>query len=153
MPTSSNSQQLVDRRAYLLLLDDQDRLMLCGGCCSGWTVPQLLLAPGTDFRDGAAHYLAERFRITNPRFGSVYGVLETQDLNCREHDRHTISHAFIVRISSDESNSIQATSRTHARWGLGELKSRYREVSPEGVVPLVSGYVEGWLPDGPISLD
>ncbi|MET8183090.1 hypothetical protein [Streptomyces sp. NPDC005336] len=38
----------------------------------------MLLTPGVDFRDGAAHYLAERFRITEPRFGSVYGVRETQ---------------------------------------------------------------------------
>ncbi|MET7763202.1 hypothetical protein ABZS71_14655 [Streptomyces sp. NPDC005393] len=52
--------------------------MLCGGCCSAWTVPQALLTPGVDFPDGAAHYLAERFRITEPRFGSVYGVRETQ---------------------------------------------------------------------------
>jgi hypothetical protein len=152
VPTYSNPQQPIDRRVCLLLLDDQDRLMLCGGCCSGWTIPQLWLAPGTDFRDGAAHYLAERLSITNPRFGSVYGVLETQDLNCWEHDRHTTSHVLIVRISSDESDALQATSRTHVRWGLGELKSRYREVSPEEVVPLASGYVEGWLPDGPISL-
>lgn len=67
----------------------------------------------------------------------------TQDPNCWEHDRHTISHVLIVRISSDESDALQATSRTHARWGLGELKSRYLKVSPEGVVPLASGYVEG----------
>ncbi|WP_407078314.1 hypothetical protein [Streptomyces sp. NPDC005435] len=147
MPNSSNPQRLIDRRVYLLLLDEQDRLMLCGGCCNGWTIPQLLLAPGTDFRDGAAHYLTQWLHITNPRFGSVYGVLESQDLNRWEHDRHTISHVFIMRISSDESDSIQATSRTHARWGLYELKSRYREGSPEGVVPLASGYVEGGFHD------
>ncbi|MGW0208489.1 hypothetical protein ACWDZ8_22700 [Streptomyces sp. NPDC003233] len=151
MSTSHNPEPL-DRRVHLLLLDDQDRLMLCGGCCSGWTVPQTLLAPDTDFRDGAAHYLAERFRITKPRFGSVYGVHKTRGFDCWEYDRHTISHVFIVRISSEESDSVQMISPTHTRWGLDELKSRRREIWPEGLVLLASGYVEGWLPDGPISL-
>jgi hypothetical protein len=52
-------------------LNDQHRLMLCGEYCDGWTVPQVLLPTGTEFQDGATRYLAERFHIENPRFGSV----------------------------------------------------------------------------------
>ncbi|MEU2283045.1 hypothetical protein ABZ614_14120 [Streptomyces sp. NPDC013178] len=149
---TSHAPSVADRRFLLLLLDDQDRLMLCGGCCDGWTVPQALLAAGSDFKDGATQYLAERFHIENPRFGSLYGVHETRESDCWEHDQRTVSHVFIVRISIEESDSFQATSPSHTRWGISELKTRHRDISPEGVTLLISGYVEGWLPDGPISL-
>ncbi|MET9080833.1 hypothetical protein ABZX77_02880 [Streptomyces sp. NPDC004237] len=149
---TSHAPSVADRRVLLLLLDNQKRLMLCGGCCGGWTVPQALLAAGIDFEDGAAQYLAERFHIENPRFGSLYGVHETRESDCWEHDQRTVSHVFIVRISAKESNSFQAMSLSHARWEISELKTRHRDISPEGVALLVSGYVEGWLPDGPISL-
>ncbi|MFF4804696.1 hypothetical protein ACFY1U_41030 [Streptomyces sp. NPDC001351] len=149
---TSHAPSVPDRRVLLLLLDDQDRLMLCGGCCGGWTVPQALLGAGADFKDGAAQYLAERFHITNPRFGSVYGVHETLGSDCWEHDQRTVSHVFIVRISVKESDSFQEMSLSHARWEISELRSRHRDISPEGVVLLIAGYLEGWLPDGPISL-
>lgn len=149
---TSHPPSVDDRRALLLLLDDQDRLMLCGGCCGGWTVPQTLLAAGADFKDGATQYLAERFHITNPHFGSLYGVRETQESDCWEHDQRTVSRVFIVRIDGEESDSFQAMSPSHTRWEISELRTRIRDVSPEGVTLLVSGYVEGWLPDGPITL-
>lgn len=152
MATSPSLQPAVDRRVLLLLLDDQQRLMLCGGCCSDWTVPQVLLTAGTDFQAGAAQYLAEQFHIENPRFGTVYGVHETVESDCWEHDHRTISRVFIVRISPEESNLFQLASPSHTRWGISELKYRHQEISPEGVTLLASGYVEGWLPDGPISL-
>ena len=151
MATSHTVRPAVDRHVLLLLLDDQHRLMLCGGCCGGWTVPQILLGDGTDFQVGAARYLTERFHIEAPFFGTVYGVHETSESDCWEHDRRTVSRAFIVRISSEESDSFQLISPSHTRWGITELKSRHQEIHPEGVALLVSGYVEGWLPDGPVS--
>lgn len=152
MATSHTVQPAVDRRVLLLLLDDQHRLMLCGGCCGGWTVPQVPLAAGTEFRDGAAQYLSERFHIENPHFGTVYGIHETRESDCWEHEHRTITRVFIVRISPEESDLFHSTSPSHTRWGISELKSRHRDISPEGVILLVSGYTEGWLPDGPISL-
>ncbi|MEU1853436.1 hypothetical protein ABZ499_30285 [Streptomyces sp. NPDC019990] len=149
---TSHAPSVADRRVLLLLLDNQNRLMLCGGCCSGWTVPQALLAAGTDFKDGAAQYLAERFHIENPKFGSLYGVHETRDSDCWEHDQRTVSRVFIARISAKEPDSFQAMSPSHTRWEISELRTRHRDISPEGVALLASGYVEGWLPDGPISL-
>ncbi|WP_157877403.1 hypothetical protein [Streptomyces odonnellii] len=149
---TSHALPVADRRVLLLLLNDQDRLMLCGGCCAGWTVPQTLLTADADFKDGAAHYLAEKFHISNPRFGSVYGVHETRESDCWEHDQRTVSRVFIVRISPEESESFQDMSPSHARWKISELGTRHRDISPEGVTLLVSGYVQGWLPDGPISL-
>ncbi|MFE2334576.1 hypothetical protein [Streptomyces coelicoflavus] len=151
MATSHSVRPTVDRRVLLLLLDDQHRLMLCGGCCGGWTVPQALLGATTDFRIGAAQYLAERFRIEVPMFGTVYGVHETSESDCWEHDRKTVSRAFIVKISSEESDSLQLIAPSHTRWGIDQIKARHQEIHPEGMTLLVSGYVEGWLPDGPVS--
>lgn len=141
-----------DHRAYLLLLDDQDRLMLCNACCGGWTAPQVLLDPDSDFRESATRFLAKRFQVHDPRYGSLYGIHTTRDGECWQHDQPTVSHAFLVRISAEESDAIQQLSSAHARWGVEELKSRHRDISPEGVVLVAAGYVEGWLPDGPISL-
>ncbi|MFD2009938.1 hypothetical protein [Streptomyces narbonensis] len=141
-----------DRRAYLLLLDDQRRLLLCGGCCGGWTVPQVRLTSGAHFMESATRFLDERFGVTSPRFGSVYGIRQSRAGDNWEFDRVTAAHAFIVRISDAEGATIEQTSATHTRWGTAELRRRRREISPEGIVLLVTGYIEGWIPDGPISL-
>ncbi|MFF5979428.1 hypothetical protein ACFY78_11330 [Streptomyces olindensis] len=50
---NSHAPSVADRRVLLLLLDEQDRLVLCGGCCGGWAVPLVLLAAGTDFKNEA----------------------------------------------------------------------------------------------------
>lgn len=117
-----------DRRAFLLLLDDQRRLLLCGGCCGGWTVPQVRMTSGTQFVESAVRFLDEQFGLTKPRFGSVYGVRQS-----RAGDNWERSPA-------------------HARWGVSDLRRRRREIHPEGIVLLTIGYVEGWIPGGPISL-
>ncbi|QBJ91005.1 hypothetical protein D0Z67_12290 [Streptomyces seoulensis] len=151
MHTTHVLPSAVDRRVYLLLLDDENRLMLCGGCCNGWTVPQVLLEPGVDFQEGAVRHLARRFRIENPRFGSVYGIHETSESDCWERGHHTVSRILIVRINAQEAASFRWMSGSHTMWGINQLTSRHQEISPEGVALLVSGYVEGWLPDGPVS--
>jgi hypothetical protein len=79
-------------------------------------------------------------------------VRETREIDCWEHDQRTVFRVFIVRVSTEESDSLQAMSPSHTRWGISELKAHHRDISPEGVALLVAGYLEGWLPDGPISL-
>ncbi|MET9886266.1 hypothetical protein ABZZ20_24650 [Streptomyces sp. NPDC006430] len=141
-----------DRRAYLLLLDDQRRLLLCGGCCGGWTVPQVRMTSGTQFVESAVRFLDEQFGLTNPRFGSVYGVRQSRAGDNWEFDRVTAARVFIVRISDAEGAAIVQRSPAHARWGVSDLRRRRREIHPEGIVLLTTGYVEGWIPGGPISL-
>lgn len=142
----------IDRRAYVLLLDNENRLMLCGGCCGGWTVPQIPVGAHTDLRAAATHFLAERFQISNPRYGALHGIHRTREWDCWERDRPTVSHVFIVRINAAESDAFIEMSSLHARWGSAELTSHRQEISPEGVILFASGYYDGWLPDGPVSL-
>ncbi|MFC5027838.1 hypothetical protein ACQFX6_17220 [Streptomyces sp. DSM 41987] len=141
-----------DRRAYLLLLDDQDRLMLCGACCRGWTVPQVRINAGANFQGAATRFLANRFGIHDPSYSSLYGLHESSYGDTWEYDRQTSSRVFIVRINAKQSAAIQRISKSHARWRIEDLKSRRREINPEGAVLIATGYVEGWLPDGPVTL-
>ncbi|MFF4166290.1 hypothetical protein [Streptomyces sp. NPDC001741] len=142
----------LDRRVFLLLLDDQHRLLLCGGCCGGWTVPQVRMTSGARYMESAIRFLDEQFGLTHPRFGSVYGFRQSRAGDNWEFDRVTAARVFIVRISDAEGAAIEQRSPTHTRWGVTDLRRRRREIHPEGIVLLTTGYVEGWIPDGPISL-
>ncbi|MFG2211063.1 hypothetical protein [Streptomyces sp. NPDC048638] len=64
----------------------------------------------------------------------------------------TALRVFFVHLSDEDSDRIERSSATHVRWDLEHLHKRRREVFPEGVVTLTTGCVEGWIPDGPISL-
>ncbi|MFC8235905.1 hypothetical protein [Streptomyces sp. NPDC057284] len=142
----------MDRRTYLLLLDDQHRLLLCGGCCGGWTVPQVRMTASASFLGTATRFLQERFEVAAPRYGSVYGIRQSRTGEDWVFDRATATRVFIVHISDGEGSAIEKQSVTHARWSIAELRRRRREISPEGIVLLVTGYIEGWIPDGPITL-
>ncbi|WP_157878819.1 hypothetical protein [Streptomyces sp. CT34] len=104
------------------------------------------------FEAAATRFLADRFQLLDPGFGSIYGTRQSRPDDDWEFDRVTASRLFFVRLSNRQSAAIELSSATHVRWGLEELKRRRREISPEGAVLLVTGYVEGWIPDGPISL-
>ncbi|MFD7958676.1 hypothetical protein ACFV4X_35010 [Streptomyces ardesiacus] len=153
MPVQHIPEPRFDRRIYLLLLDGQDRLMLCGGCCNGWTVPRLALDNSAAYWGTATRFLADRFGIRHPRFGSVRGIHQSRNGDTWECDRTTVSHVLVVRVSTAESEAIEQRSTSHRMWTMDRLKARHRDISPAGVVLVATGYVDGWLPDGPISLD
>ncbi|MFI6940363.1 hypothetical protein ACIBI4_13905 [Streptomyces sp. NPDC050418] len=152
MTTSPTPTERPERRVCLLVLDDQHRLLLCGGCCGSRTVPQVQLREAESFEAAASRFLAERFQVPDPRFGAVYGIRRSRSGDDWEFDRATEARVLFARVSNRQSAAIELSSATHVRWGLEELKARRREISPQGVVLLVTGYVEGWIPDGPISL-
>ncbi|WP_406068996.1 hypothetical protein OG372_14280 [Streptomyces sp. NBC_01020] len=141
-----------DRRAFLLLIDDQHRLLLCGACCRGWTVPQVRLDSGADYVEQATRFLKEHFGLRSPRFSDLYGLHLSRREDQWEADRMTASRVFIVRVTNEESAAMQRISDGHALWALPELRRRRREVFPEGIVLLTAGYTEGWLPEGPLEL-
>ncbi|MFG3336556.1 hypothetical protein ACGFZZ_31630 [Streptomyces tendae] len=152
MPVPQIPQPRFDRRVYLLLLDAQDRLLVCGGCCSGWTVPQFSLGAGADFRGAAARFAASRFGIHSPHFGSVRGVHQTRTGDAWECDRTTLSHVLLVRISAEQSRTIEEDFPSHGMWTMDRLRARRRDIHPAAIVLVATGYVEGWLPDGSVSL-
>lgn len=141
-----------DRRALLLLLDDHKRLLLCGTCCCGWTVPQVRLDSGSDFEGAATSHLRRHFGISEPRYAPLRGLHESPASETWQHDRYIESHVLIVRVSNEQSAIARDAGVRHALWNVEELRQHRREISPEGVVALVAGFVEGWLPDGSIRL-
>lgn len=141
-----------DRRAYLLLLNEQRRLLLCGACCRGWTVPQVRLDSGADYMGQASRFLMQRFGLQNPRFAALYGLHESRPEEAWESDRLTASRVFIVRVTDKQSAEMRAMASGHTLWTVSQLRRRRREVFPEGVVLLTAGFVQGWLPDGPLEL-
>ncbi|NED11783.1 hypothetical protein [Streptomyces sp. SID9124] len=108
---------------------------------------------GADFQETATGFLAEHFGIYGPRYGDTYGVHRSRSQESWEYDNPTTSHTFVVKISLAASDAIQRISPAHTRWRIGELKERRHEIYPEGTVLLAAGYVEGWLPDGPVSFE
>ncbi len=141
-----------DRRAFLLLLDDQHRLLLCGACCRGWTVPQVRLDAGADYLGQATRFLTQRFGVHSPRFSALYGLHQSRREEPWDFDRVTASRVFIVRVTDEESAAIQRIASSHVLWTRSQLRQHRREIFPEGVVLLITGYLEGWLPDGPLKL-
>ncbi|MFE6665747.1 hypothetical protein ACFVFH_19590 [Streptomyces sp. NPDC057697] len=109
------------------------------------------MTSSVDFRATATAFLTKEFELA-PRFGPVHGRRHTEYTADWEFDRATATRVFIIHISSAEGDRLEERSATHARWTLKNLRKRRREIFPEGVVTLTTGYIEGWLPDGPISL-
>ncbi|MFE1710124.1 hypothetical protein [Streptomyces sp. NPDC058728] len=107
---------------------------------------------GAQFTESAIRFLDEQFGLTNPRFGSVYGLRQSRAVDNWEFNRVTAARVFIIRINDTEGAAIEQRSPTHSRWGVADLRRRRREIHPEGIVPLTTGYIEGRIPEGPISL-
>ncbi|MFE1872673.1 hypothetical protein ACFW9N_17460 [Streptomyces sp. NPDC059496] len=141
-----------DRRVFLLLLDEQQRLLLCGACCRGWTVPQVRLDSGADYLGQATRFLQDRFGLRDPRFSGLYGRHQSQWGAVWESDRPTASRIYIVRITDEQAENARSAGHEHALWSVPHLWRRRREVFPEGVALLTAGYTGGWLPDGPVEL-
>ncbi|MFF4461188.1 hypothetical protein ACFY13_16740 [Streptomyces mirabilis] len=110
------------------------------------------MTAGTDFLESATRFLKERFKVANPRYGSVYGIRKSTIGEDWEFDRATAARVFIVRISDAEGSAIEEQSVAHTRWSIEELHRRRSDIYPECIVLLITGYVEGWIPDGPITL-
>ncbi|MFD9790417.1 hypothetical protein ACFWXK_05635 [Streptomyces sp. NPDC059070] len=65
-----------------------------------------------------------------------------------QYERATQTHVLIARISDAEARTVCGAGSRHALWTLDELRRSRRQVAPQGVITLLAGYLEGWLPDG-----
>ncbi|MEV7900949.1 hypothetical protein [Streptomyces anulatus] len=62
--------------------------------------------------ESAIRFLDEQFGLTNPRFGSVYGLRQSRAVDNWEFDRVTAARVFIIRINDAEG---QQSSRDYPR--------------------------------------
>ncbi|RPK41074.1 hypothetical protein EES40_21540 [Streptomyces sp. ADI93-02] len=137
-----------DRRALLLLVSDDRQLLLCGACCGDWTIPAIHFGTNDDLTRQARTHLTQVFGIDNPQFAAVQGVHTSNRDQTWEYERVTQTHALISRISNAEAHSVCAREGRHTLWTLDDLRRHRRRVAPQGVITLLAGFLEGWLPDG-----
>lgn len=141
-----NAQQ--DRRALLLLVSDDQQLLLCGACCGDWTVPSIHLGTYDEPAHQARVHLAQAFGIDTPRLAAVRGVHTSGRDQAWEYERVTETHALISRISNADARAACKSGSRHTLFTLDDLRRHRRRVTPQGVVTLLAGFLEGWLPDG-----
>ncbi|MEU2075543.1 hypothetical protein [Streptomyces sp. NPDC013489] len=141
-----------DRRALLLLVNDDQRLLLCGTCCGERTLPSIHVGTDGEPQRLAREHLAQTFGIHTPRLTAVRGVHTTAAGQTWQHERVTETHALIWRITDQEARSACGRAGRHSLWSLDDLRLHRRQVTPQGVITLLAGFLEGWLPDGSHSL-
>ncbi|MGW2741013.1 hypothetical protein [Streptomyces sp. NPDC001450] len=137
-----------DRRALLLLVSDDRELLLCGACCGDWTIPSIHLGTDDEPAHQARGHLARAFGISNARLAAVRGAHTSGRDQAWECERVTQAHVLIAHISNAEARSACDSGSRHTLWTLDDLRRHRRRVTPQGVVTLLAGYLEGWLPDG-----
>ncbi|MFJ4689685.1 hypothetical protein [Streptomyces sp. NPDC088789] len=133
----------------LLLVSDDRQLLLCGACCGGgWTVPSIRLGTDDEPARQARTHLAQAFGVDSPRLAAVRGVHTSGRNQAWEYERVTQTHILISRISNAEARTACESGSRHTLWTLDELHRHRRRVTPQGIIALLAGYLEGWLPDG-----
>ncbi|MEU3322043.1 hypothetical protein [Streptomyces sp. NPDC006785] len=141
-----------DRRVLLLLVDDDEQLLLCTTCCGERTLPSIRVGTNGEPERLAREHIAQTFGIHAPRLTAVRGVHTTGAGQTWQHERVTETHALIWRITSQEARSACDQAGQHSLWALDDLRRHRRQVSPQGAITLLAGFLEGWLPDGSHSL-
>ncbi|MFJ7629805.1 hypothetical protein ACIQZN_25240 [Streptomyces sp. NPDC097595] len=137
-----------DRRALLLLINDDRQLLLCGSCCDTWTIPSIHTGTGVEPAAQARQHLARTFGISNPQLAEVRGVHTSGSDQTWEYERITETHLLIYRITNEDARSACDREGGYSLWALEKLRHRRRQVSPQGVITFLAGFLEGWLPDG-----
>jgi ADP-ribose pyrophosphatase YjhB (NUDIX family) len=113
-----------------------------------WSVPKAAMSPGMTCRRAAARFLRRRLGLPAVRIAPVIGRMFAID------DAVKTGYAVLV---------LPAAGRWHRRpgqmlgadarwWSVSDLRPVETRVQPAGLLDLVDGYWEGWLPDGEVSL-
>lgn len=133
----------------LLLVSGDRQLLLCDACGGGdWTVPSIHLGADDEPAHQARNRLAQAFGINNPRLAAVRGVHTSSRDQAWEYERVTQTHVLISRIGNAEARTACENGSRHALWTLDDLRRHRRHMTPQGVITLLAGFLEGWLPDG-----
>ncbi|MEW1614764.1 MULTISPECIES: hypothetical protein [unclassified Streptomyces] len=137
-----------DRRALLLLVNDDRQLLLCGVCRDTWTIPSVQIGTDAKPADEARRHLTRTFGISDPQLAAVRGVHTSGRDQTWEFERVTETHLLVCRISNEDARSACNRDARYSLWTLEGLRRRRRQVTPQGVITFLAGFLEGWLPDG-----
>lgn len=145
------------RLATLVVIDDEERVALlrCSSGASAWGLPECTVHARETYAEAAIRLSAHRFAGHPLRWGSVVG--------CRlavppVHGSPAVRTERRVSIARTERPAAPPVSgKAHAtrsmRWvPRTSLDDALLEPYEDTTATLVAGYLEGWLPDGRITL-
>lgn len=145
------------RLATLVVIDDEERVALlrCSHGASAWSLPECTVHARETYAEAATRLSAHRFAGHPLRWGSVVGCrLAVPPVHGSPAVR-TERHVSIARTGRPAAPFVSG--KAHAtqpmRWvPRTSLDDALLEPFEDTTATLVAGYLEGWLPDGRITL-
>lgn len=145
------------RVATLVVVDDEERVALlrCSRGAAAWTLPERTVPSRETYTEAANRLAAHCFAGHPLRWGSVVGcrlAVPTVHGSPAIRTERRVSIARAERPASSPANGEpQATRPIH--WvPRTTLDDALLEPYEDTTATLVAGYLEGWLPDGRITL-
>jgi len=87
------------------------------------------------------------------RVAALSGAVWAKPSGGWQRERRSATTALIVHLSATVDPMEVRGPGQHVWWGVNELAEHRRSVNPQGIIPFIAGYLEGWLPDGAMRLD
>jgi hypothetical protein len=146
------------RRVLLMvLLERQRRAMLLVQWTGSWSPLAVRVTGGSSYVDVASETVRARLGNVSVRYGAVVGHLwasRPQPISGVCVERRLLLVIPSEPLSSQSVQRLADESPLPLRWWTAEqLRSVEADVFPPELPNVVDGYWEGWLPDGPITLD
>lgn len=145
------------RVVLIVLLDRCRRTALLVKRAGLWSPLTARIPGGSSYQKSAAQVVQARAGNVTFRYGAVVGHVWASWPEPRSGTR--IERRLLLAIpadplSADAARRLAVTGPLPARWWTpGELRESGVPVVPPELADVVDGYWEGWLPDGPLTLE
>jgi hypothetical protein len=144
------------RLVTLVAIDTKERVGLLhrpGAANARWSLPRRSVRMGESYSGAAARLAAGYFEDRAVRWGTVDGRRWAPPPEGRPRTR-VEEHVFLARICTPAAYSPAADrTRSALTWvPRAALNSILHEQHADATATLVDGYLDGWIPDGPITL-
>lgn len=145
------------RVATLIVIDTHEHVALIrpsGSSAGAWALPQRPVRLVESYAEAASHLAAQCFSGMTFLWGTVVGRRWAPPPGQKSHAR-TEQHLVFARVKP--SGSPRRTHTTEPRPAVAWVaRTTLQRVLPEAhhdsTATLIGGYLDGWLPDGPITL-
>nr|BFD92899.1 hypothetical protein KitaXyl93_42590 [Kitasatospora sp. Xyl93] len=115
--------------------------------------PELSLECGFAKVDPVRDFIARMFGEAGYRVGDMQGRSWPGPAGTWERERRTSMSVIILRLHEPVQPTGGPVDSQHVWWSTEALMRNRRSIYPPGVVTLVSGYLDGWLPPGELRLE
>ncbi|SFX45708.1 hypothetical protein SAMN02787144_1003167 [Streptomyces atratus] len=140
------------RIAHLLLLDHRRHRVLLRDAADALTPPHIVCGTRQSYHQAATQAAGTWWGLTSweavPVIGHAWATPPGADRGRRTERRllmATVTHPLRPR-----SEPAQLQVRW---WNLGQVRQSHRPTHPTELADIVEGYWDGWLPDGPLTVE